>query len=431
MGAQITAVNVVHEILPDPYGDTPVTAIDKRPVRGPGRGATARAWPATSRWTTAPRRLDQALTPTPGRTRTGGPDAWPGDPPRVLRRELATGGLDVTGALIGERWRLGDGPAALVVQVTVPRIPCEIFARWMDERQWVKRFAEPARTGAYLRVWQRGARQPRVTRSRCAAGPATVSPRVDASYYGDPAAMRRAAAGARAGTSGMRSRCLKLAGPRPAPGPQRSAGPAGHARWLTGALTCRHAPGRRAGPRRMAPCPRRGGGRGAAAVRHLRSCARSAGPGAATATSTPTRPPSCGPGGQAGTPRRPGGRRGAAGPAGARRGQAAGDPSPCSSAAGPPPCCRPPRWPAILRAIDGEFGLRRRRRGDRGGQPGDRGRAGARRAAAGGVTRVSFGMQSAVPHVLAVLDRAHEPGRVRPVRAAGRARPGSPTSAWT
>src|SRR5262249_11668982 len=32
--------------------------------------------------------------------------------------------------------------------------------------------------------------------------------------------------------------------------------------------------------------------------------------------------------------------------------------------------------------------------------------------AAGGVTRVSFGMQSAVPHVLATLDRTHDPRRV-------------------
>ncbi|WP_298805986.1 radical SAM family heme chaperone HemW [uncultured Pseudokineococcus sp.] len=32
--------------------------------------------------------------------------------------------------------------------------------------------------------------------------------------------------------------------------------------------------------------------------------------------------------------------------------------------------------------------------------------------AAGGVTRVSFGMQSAVPHVLATLDRTHDPARV-------------------
>ncbi|AWB95372.1 coproporphyrinogen III oxidase [Agromyces badenianii] len=34
------------------------------------------------------------------------------------------------------------------------------------------------------------------------------------------------------------------------------------------------------------------------------------------------------------------------------------------------------------------------------------------RLAAGGFTRVSFGMQSAVPHVLAALDRTHDPARV-------------------
>ncbi|MEI5585129.1 MULTISPECIES: radical SAM family heme chaperone HemW [unclassified Agromyces] len=34
------------------------------------------------------------------------------------------------------------------------------------------------------------------------------------------------------------------------------------------------------------------------------------------------------------------------------------------------------------------------------------------RLAAGGFTRVSFGMQSAVPHVLAALDRTHDPSRV-------------------
>ncbi|TFH74289.1 radical SAM family heme chaperone HemW [Cellulomonas sp. HD19AZ1] len=37
---------------------------------------------------------------------------------------------------------------------------------------------------------------------------------------------------------------------------------------------------------------------------------------------------------------------------------------------------------------------------------------GLARLAAGGVTRVSFGMQSAVPHVLATLERTHDPARV-------------------
>jgi putative oxygen-independent coproporphyrinogen III oxidase len=45
------------------------------------------------------------------------------------------------------------------------------------------------------------------------------------------------------------------------------------------------------------------------------------------------------------------------------------------------------------------------------------------RLAAAGFTRVSFGMQSAVPHVLAVLDRTHTPGRpqeaVQEAKAAG------------
>ena len=47
-----------------------------------------------------------------------------------------------------------------------------------------------------------------------------------------------------------------------------------------------------------------------------------------------------------------------------------------------------------------------------------------RRLAAGGFTRVSFGMQSAVPHVLATLERTHDPARV-PLVVGGRATPGS------
>ncbi|MFP5283398.1 MAG: MOSC domain-containing protein [Actinomycetes bacterium] len=62
---------------------------------------------------------------------------------------LTTTGLDVNGARLGERWRVG---ADLVLQVTAPRIPCATFRGWMDERRWVKTFVEAARPGAYLRV---------------------------------------------------------------------------------------------------------------------------------------------------------------------------------------------------------------------------------------------------------------------------------------
>lgn len=61
---------------------------------------------------------------------------------------LTTRDLDVDGAVIGERWRVGD--AELVV--TLPRIPCATFKGTMGRADWLKRFTRRARTGAYLRV---------------------------------------------------------------------------------------------------------------------------------------------------------------------------------------------------------------------------------------------------------------------------------------
>lgn len=66
---------------------------------------------------------------------------------------LTTSGLDVDGALLGERWRIGD---SLVVEVTGGRIPCRTFASWLGEQGWVKRFTERAAPGAYLRVIEPG-----------------------------------------------------------------------------------------------------------------------------------------------------------------------------------------------------------------------------------------------------------------------------------
>jgi MOSC domain-containing protein YiiM len=70
-------------------------------------------------------------------------------PGGVFGENLTTRGVDVTGALIGERWRIGD---EVVLEVAVPRIPCGTFAHWMAEQGWVKRFTIRARPGAYLRV---------------------------------------------------------------------------------------------------------------------------------------------------------------------------------------------------------------------------------------------------------------------------------------
>jgi MOSC domain-containing protein YiiM len=114
-----------------------------------------------------------------------------------LGRELSNGqfgenittmGLDITGAVIGEKWQIGTA----VVQITSPRIPCITFQSWMGEDHWVRRFAAARRPGAYLRV---------VTPGMVSAGDgAKVVGRPAASvtlaesmlaYYGDHDVMRR------------------------------------------------------------------------------------------------------------------------------------------------------------------------------------------------------------------------------------------------
>ena len=87
---------------------------------------------------------------------------------------------------------------------------------------------------------------------------------------------------------------------------------------------------------------------------------------------------------------------------------------------GTPTLLAPPRLAAILRAIDGEFGLAPGAEVTTEANPesvDERSLAGLRQA---GFTRISFGMQSAVPHVLATLDRVHTPERA--VRCAAWAR---------
>ena len=91
---------------------------------------------------------------------------------------------------------------------------------------------------------------------------------------------------------------------------------------------------------------------------------------------------------------------------------------------GTPTLLPPGALAGILGAIDGEFGLAAGAEVTVEANPETRGRAG-RSPGCGqaGFTRISLGMQSAVPHVLAVLDRVHEPGRparcVRWAREAG------------
>jgi MOSC domain-containing protein YiiM len=144
---------------PDPTGNPGVTGIDKRPADGP---VAVRA-PGPKNTGLGSGLVGDALF---AHEHHGGDDQavyayaredldwWEADLGRpltggVFGENLTTSGLDVTGALIGERWRIGD---TVVLEVAVPRIPCGTFARWMTEPRWQKRFTIKAAPGAYLRV---------------------------------------------------------------------------------------------------------------------------------------------------------------------------------------------------------------------------------------------------------------------------------------
>jgi MOSC domain-containing protein YiiM len=65
---------------------------------------------------------------------------------------LTTAGIDVNDALVGERWRVGEA----LLEVCSVRIPCRVFASWLQEQGWVRRFTADARPGPYLRVVEPG-----------------------------------------------------------------------------------------------------------------------------------------------------------------------------------------------------------------------------------------------------------------------------------
>jgi MOSC domain-containing protein YiiM len=147
-----------------PYTDNPegVTGIDKQPVPGPVRVA-----PPGPKGVGGSGLAGDAVCK---RQHHGGDDQavyavaredlddWESElgralPPGSFGENLTTEGLDVSGALIGERWRIGS---EVVLEVTCGRIPCGTFQGHLGERRWVKRFTLRGAPGAYLRVIEPG-----------------------------------------------------------------------------------------------------------------------------------------------------------------------------------------------------------------------------------------------------------------------------------
>ncbi|GHH73134.1 sulfurase [Kitasatospora indigofera] len=158
---QLLSVNVGVP-MPNPWKGLRATGIDKRPVAGPvavaapgpkGTGAVGlagdRAYDVKHHGG-----ADQAVYAYAREDL----DHWEGELGRPLAdglfgENLTTTGLDVNGALIGERWRIG---ADVVLEVSCPRIPCATFQGRLERPGWIKEFTRAVRPGAYLRVIEPG-----------------------------------------------------------------------------------------------------------------------------------------------------------------------------------------------------------------------------------------------------------------------------------
>ncbi|MFI2413601.1 MOSC domain-containing protein [Streptomyces sp. NPDC018947] len=147
-----------------PYTDQPdgLTGIDKRPADGPvrvtapgprGVGASGLAGDAVcdTRYHGGDHQAVYAMA-------REDMDEWERElgrplPHGAFGENLTTTGVDVSGALIGERWRVGPD---LLLEVTSGRIPCRTFQGHLGEQRWVKRFTAKGAPGAYLRVIEPG-----------------------------------------------------------------------------------------------------------------------------------------------------------------------------------------------------------------------------------------------------------------------------------
>ncbi|MDO0926180.1 MOSC domain-containing protein [Streptomyces sp. TG1A-8] len=149
---------------PVPYTDQPqgLTGIDKRPAGGPvrvaapgpkGTGGSGLAGDAVCELRHHGGN-DQAVYAFAREDL----DEWERELDRRLANgcfgeNLTTDGLDVSGALIGERWRIGPD---VVLEVTSGRLPCRTFQGHLGVGGWVRRFTRKGATGAYLRVIEPG-----------------------------------------------------------------------------------------------------------------------------------------------------------------------------------------------------------------------------------------------------------------------------------
>ena len=72
--------------------------------------------------------------------------------PGMFGENLTTEGVDVSGAVVGERWRVGT----VEFEVSQPRLPCAKLGTRFGDLTMVRRFGQASRPGAYLRIMTEG-----------------------------------------------------------------------------------------------------------------------------------------------------------------------------------------------------------------------------------------------------------------------------------
>ena len=73
-------------------------------------------------------------------------------PPGTFGENLTLTGVDVSGARIGERWRIGSA----VLRVAGPRVPCYKLEARIGVRGFQRQFLHAGRPGAYLAIAEEG-----------------------------------------------------------------------------------------------------------------------------------------------------------------------------------------------------------------------------------------------------------------------------------
>ena len=69
-----------------------------------------------------------------------------------LGENLTTEGIDITNAVVGERWEVGS----VLLEVSDPRVPCWKLAHRMEDPLFPRRFTAAGRPGTYLRILEEG-----------------------------------------------------------------------------------------------------------------------------------------------------------------------------------------------------------------------------------------------------------------------------------